>query len=183
MYRFENNDAYIYGIRIVMPLAILVFVAAMITDFFDGYIARKRNIVTSFGKLWDPIADKFITTTALIFLAAWNMIPVWLVLLFVLRDLVVDGCRSVLSKHSVDIAANIFGKIKTMLLSIGLVITLIVFTVYAPYNASYSSFYSTVNAYWFTYVINLPILIAGAFNIIAAIPYIKNALLVIKQRG
>ncbi|ADE19591.1 CDP-diacylglycerol--glycerol-3-phosphate 3-phosphatidyltransferase [Mycoplasma crocodyli] len=174
-YRYSSYNAYELGVRITTSVAILIFIVAMITDYFDGKIARKENIVTSFGKLWDPIADKIMTTTALIFLAVWQMVPVWLILLFILRDLIVDGCRSLLNKHDVEIAANFYGKVKTMLLSIGIVITMIVFVAYSP------SFYIFGGeGYWFSYVINLPIIVAAVFNVLAAIPYIKNALYLLK---
>jgi CDP-diacylglycerol--glycerol-3-phosphate 3-phosphatidyltransferase len=79
----------------------------MITDFLDGYIARKTDTVSDFGKLFDPLADKFITTSALILLAVMRIVPVWVVILFVLRDLVVDGSRNLAAKNNLEISASI----------------------------------------------------------------------------
>ncbi|APJ38619.1 CDP-diacylglycerol--glycerol-3-phosphate 3-phosphatidyltransferase [Mycoplasmopsis pullorum] len=102
---------------IFLCLALLIFIAAMITDFFDGKIARERKIVTDFGKLWDPIADKIMTTTALIFLTVVGYLSFPLLLLIILRDIIVAGARGVMIKHNISVAADKYGKIKTVILT------------------------------------------------------------------
>lgn len=103
---------------IFLCLALLIFIAAMITDFFDGKIARERKIVTDFGKLWDPIADKIMTTTALIFLAVVGYLSFPLLLLIILRDIIVAGARGIMIKHNISVAADKYGKIKTVILTV-----------------------------------------------------------------
>ena len=95
--------------------AAAVFALAAITDFLDGYIARKHNIVTTFGKFADPVADKILVLTAMIFLAADGILPAWAVCVVAARELMVDGLRLVASGKGNVIAAGWLGKIKTNL--------------------------------------------------------------------
>ncbi len=94
-------------------LAIL-FVAAAITDLVDGYIARKYHLVTTMGKFLDPIADKLIINTAMIMLIPIDRIPAWIVAMTIMRDLVVDGVRSIASSEGIFIQASRLGKQKTL---------------------------------------------------------------------
>ena len=94
-------------------LAIL-FVVGSATDAIDGKIARKYNLVTDFGKFFDPLADKFLVNSALIFLACYGRIPVLIIILMIGRDLAVDGIRFMAASKGEVIAANIFGKLKTV---------------------------------------------------------------------
>ena len=95
--------------------AAAVFALAAATDFLDGYIARKKNIVTTFGKFADPVADKILVLTAMIFLCAGNdaPLPAWAVCIVAARELMVDGLRLVAVGRGNVIAAGWLGKIKT----------------------------------------------------------------------
>lgn len=108
-------------INIVYLIACIIFIIASITDWLDGYLARKWNQVTDLGKFLDPIADKLLVNSCLIFLAvpfsfAPNQIhvPAFCVVIMIMRDLVVDTLRFMAAKKNVVIAANIFGKLKTV---------------------------------------------------------------------
>jgi len=94
-------------------LAVL-FVIASITDFFDGYIARKYNLITTMGKFLDPIADKLIVNTAMILMIPIGRIPAWIVAITIIRDLIVDVIRSIASSEGIYIQASILGKQKTL---------------------------------------------------------------------
>ena len=96
-------------------LSAVVFALAAATDFLDGYIARKQNIVTTFGKFADPVADKILVLTAMIFLAAYGRLPAWAVSIVAARELMVDGLRLVAVGKGNVIAAGWLGKIKTNL--------------------------------------------------------------------
>ena len=101
--------------------ALGVYILACLTDFLDGYIARKYNMITDFGKFMDQIADKAITTTAMILvLFAGNVTLSWvavlIVLVVVLRDTIISGIRMVAANKGIVIAADIFGKIKSFFL-------------------------------------------------------------------
>lgn len=102
-------------------IAFVCFIIACISDWSDGYLARKHNQVTNFGKLWDPIADKILVTAAWITLVANNAIPAWIVLVLLARDFAVTGLRMQAAQQGVTLAAESGGKIKTFvqLLTIG----------------------------------------------------------------
>jgi len=97
-------------------LALAVFVGASITDYYDGKIARKRNSVSNFGRLFDPVADKLLIAAAFIsFLDKdYLAIPSWVVVVIVGRELVVTGLRSVAASNGVVVAAQKWGKVKTV---------------------------------------------------------------------
>ena len=94
-------------------IAAALFVLGCITDFLDGRIARKRNLVTDFGKFIDPVADKLLVLTTLIMLIHRGMIPAWIVIVILCRELAVDGLRMVAVTQGKVIAAGKLGKWKT----------------------------------------------------------------------
>ena len=104
--------SYIYlGIQSFLPG--LIFIIASLTDFFDGYIARSRNLVTTFGAFLDPLVDKILTLSAFIMLVEEGMIPGFIVVIIVARELVITGFRTIAASNGVVIAASIWGKYKT----------------------------------------------------------------------
>ena len=94
-------------------LAIL-FAVASITDMLDGYLARKYNMITTMGKFLDPLADKLIVNTAMILMIPIGRIPAWIVAITIIRDLIVDGIRSIASSEGLYIQASTLGKQKTI---------------------------------------------------------------------
>lgn len=99
-----------------MDLIVLVlFAVASFTDFLDGNIARKRNLITSFGKFIDPIADKLLVNTMFILFAVSGVVSVIPVIIMIWRDTIVDGLRMNASKSGVVVAAGMAGKLKTVL--------------------------------------------------------------------
>jgi CDP-diacylglycerol--glycerol-3-phosphate 3-phosphatidyltransferase len=94
-------------------IALIIFVVASITDHFDGHIARKYNMITTFGKFMDPIADKLLVSSALICLTALGSIPAWAVIIIILREFAVSGLRLVAAENGGVIAAAGWGKAKT----------------------------------------------------------------------
>ena len=106
-------------------LCAILFVVASLTDLLDGKIARSRNLVTTFGKFMDPIADKMLVNSLLILLAYKHMIPVLCVLLMIIRDLIVDAIRLMAAQNQVVLAAGPLGKLKTVLQMIAIVTCLL----------------------------------------------------------
>lgn len=104
------------GFNVIDLVGCIIFIVASITDFIDGHLARKNNLVTDFGKLMDPLADKFLVNSSLIILAVQksNLLPVLIVVLMIGRDIAVDGIKLISAKKGRTVAANIYGKLKTV---------------------------------------------------------------------
>ncbi len=96
-------------------IAASIFIIASLTDFFDGYLARKYNLITNFGKFLDPLADKLLVNIALIcFLSIPdNPVHAWVVMVIISRDFIISGFRLVASDNGIVIAADYWGKVKT----------------------------------------------------------------------
>ena len=93
--------------------ALVIFVAASLTDMLDGKIARKYNLITNFGKFMDPLADKLLVSAALICFVAMGRIPCWIVIVIISREFVISGFRLVAAEQNIVIAAGMWGKVKT----------------------------------------------------------------------
>lgn len=94
-------------------IADLIFIVASLTDFLDGYIARKNHLVTNFGKFMDPLADKLLVCSALICLQELDQIPAWIVIIIISREFIISGFRLIAATNGKVIAANYWGKFKT----------------------------------------------------------------------
>jgi CDP-diacylglycerol--glycerol-3-phosphate 3-phosphatidyltransferase len=103
-----------------MWLALGVFVIASLTDYIDGYIARKYNQVTDFGKFLDPLADKLLTIAAMVMFCQWDIFPAWALMIVLTREFAVTGLRLVAVGKGTVIAAGKSGKFKTASSMIGL---------------------------------------------------------------
>lgn len=114
------------GSMLLKILAFSVFMIASITDFFDGYIARKYNMVTDFGKLMDPLADKILVLGALILFVELQYIPSWMVIVIISREFLVTGIRTLAASKGEVIPAGMSGKLKTTTQMIAILI--IIFT-------------------------------------------------------
>ncbi|CAN2039821.1 CDP-diacylglycerol--glycerol-3-phosphate 3-phosphatidyltransferase [Candidatus Magnetomoraceae bacterium gMMP-15] len=102
----------LYPNRLWSFLAALLFSAASITDFLDGYIARRQGLVSEVGKILDPLADKLLVCSSLIMLSSLNWAPAWLVCIIIGRELAVTGLRGI-AAEKMDVSASMLGKYKT----------------------------------------------------------------------
>lgn len=93
--------------------ACVVFVVASLTDWLDGYLARKNNEITNFGKFMDPLADKMLVTSALVCFVGLGWMPAWVAMIVIGRDLAVDGLRMLAASRNIVMAAGWSGKVKT----------------------------------------------------------------------
>lgn len=115
---------YMISGRIVLDLKYMIagvlFIIASLTDFLDGSIARKRNIVTDFGKVMDAIADKVLVNGVLIALAYDGYLPIIIPIIIILRDIAVDSIKMIAGSKGNAVGASIWGKIKTIFMMVGL---------------------------------------------------------------
>ena len=95
-------------------VALALFCIASFTDFLDGHLARKHNLVTNFGKFMDPLADKLLVCSALICLSSLGKLATWIVLIIIAREFIISGFRLVASDNGIVIAASYWGKFKTV---------------------------------------------------------------------
>lgn len=94
-------------------IALAIFIAASLTDFLDGHIARKYNLITNFGKFMDPLADKLLVCSALVCFVEMGKLPAWMVIIIIAREFIISGFRLIASDNGVVIAASYWGKFKT----------------------------------------------------------------------
>ncbi|MBE4703930.1 CDP-diacylglycerol--glycerol-3-phosphate 3-phosphatidyltransferase [Spiroplasma platyhelix] len=142
-----------YELPVAWLLAGIFFVIAAVSDYIDGYLARKLNQVTTFGKFFDSIADKLLTNSVLIVMSYLEIVPIWLTLILVMRDFLIDALRQILASKQVIMEANWYGKWKAAFQMFGL--TLLFFVSYQHFNGS-----ATGNALYDQYgVVNQVVLI------------------------
>lgn len=103
----------IFPNRLNAFLAGILFSIAAITDYFDGYLARTRGLVTNLGKVMDPVADKLLVSSAFIMLASHGWVPAWMVCIIVGREIAITGLRNIIAGEGQDVSASWLGKYKT----------------------------------------------------------------------
>ena len=170
------------GINLIYLIVFVVFLFACITDFLDGYLARKNNQVTDLGKFLDPVADKILINGLLIFLvnhaffAPYNTEQVfdyngWCVILLILRDIVVDALRFIAANKGVVISANIFGKIKTVLEMVSISLILL---------NGFPFAYLGVAGYW---IVNSVVYITTFMSLLSGAVYVYKNRIVFKKES
>ncbi len=123
---FLGIDGKVVGIPITYLIMDVIFIIASITDKLDGYIARSRNQVTTFGKFLDPLADKILVLTAMILLVEVGKIPAWIPVIVLSREFIVSGYRLIaVEKGGKVIAASVWGKLKTVTQMISIILIFI----------------------------------------------------------
>ena len=103
----------LYPNRICTWIAAILFSVAAITDYFDGYFARRFGLVSNLGKVMDPVADKLLVSSAFIMLTALGWVPAWMVCIIVGREIAVTGLRNIIAEKGEDVSASNLGKYKT----------------------------------------------------------------------
>lgn len=168
---FFNIKGEILGIPITYIIVDAIFIVAAITDKLDGYIARSKNQITTFGKFLDPIADKIVVITAMVMLVEWGHLPAWIPIIVIFREFVVSGYRLVAVKQEGNvIAANNWGKLKTVTQMVAISLAFI------DPNSFGTIFNGNLEGYEF--VINLLVTLIMSVSVIATIfsgwEYIKS---------
>jgi CDP-diacylglycerol--glycerol-3-phosphate 3-phosphatidyltransferase len=103
----------LFPTKICTFIAAMLFSAAAITDYLDGFYARKKGLVSTLGKIMDPVADKLLVSSAFIMLTALGWVPAWIVCIIIGRELAVTGLRNIIAEKGEDLSASNLGKYKT----------------------------------------------------------------------
>lgn len=161
---------YLVGEKVVVDLKYIIvgilFIIASLTDFLDGYVARKYNLVTDFGKMVDAISDKLLTNSVLIILAANGKIATVIAVVIIMRDIVVDSIKMVIGNKGAAVAAIGVAKLKTATLMVGIILTLFSNLPFELISLRISDFLLAIAA-----VLSI---ISGVKYYIMATPYLKN---------
>ena len=158
-------------INLAYFISFFLFVIASLTDMLDGKIARKYNLVTDMGKFLDPVADKLLVNLTLIYLALPHfgtnnaVIPVSCVIIMIGRDLIIDAFRLVASTKGSVVAANIFGKLKTVFQMVAIPMVLLNSWPFAYFDADWNNYLR---------ICNIAIYLATAMSLLSLIIYLKQ---------
>ena len=173
------------GISSAFWIMNIIFIIASITDKLDGYIARSRNEVTSFGKFLDPLADKILVLSALVILVEYGKIPSWIPIIVLAREFIVSGYRLVaVEKGGKVIAASIWGKLKTVTQMIAIIFCFLdkfsfgqfIFRVSdeASAVANSASIYMTTGQFVINIISAVMLVISVVATIFSGVDYLKN---------
>ena len=168
---YLNLQGDFLGMSLMYFLMELIFIVASITDKLDGYIARSRNEVTTFGKFLDPLADKILVLTAMVLLVELGKIPAWIPVIVLAREFLVSGYRLIaVEKGGKVIAASIWGKLKTVTQMIAIILVMF------DKNAFWDCFRGGLTGVDFgiNLVATLLLLISTFATIFSGIDYMKN---------
>ena len=174
-----------FGISVTFILMDCIFIIASITDKLDGYIARSRNQVTTFGKFLDPLADKILVLSALVMLVEYGKIPAWIPVIVLAREFLVSGYRLIaVEKGGKVIAASIWGKLKTVTQMIAIILIFVdkynffdflrSSTVKAQAVSSSFQIYMNQGEIIFNAITSILILISVVATIFSGYDYLKN---------
>lgn len=163
----EGSMTIIYGktISYNIFLAAIVFIVASVTDFIDGYIARKYNLITNMGKFLDPLADKLLVGSAFIVMVELNLIPSWMVVCVIAREFAVTGLRMLAVEQGEVIAAGLLGKLKTITQLMAIILILLGNPIF-----EYINFKFDIIILWISVIL----------TIASGLEYFKNSLHVFK---
>ena len=180
---FLNIQGEFFNIPISLLIIDAIFIIASITDKLDGSIARKRNLVTNFGKFLDPIADKILVLAAMVMLVEMNKLPAWIPIIVLFREFVVSGYRLIAVENGGQvIAASIWGKIKTATQMVAIILMFI--DKFAFANFLNTTIRATMNP--FELIFNIVVSTLMIVSVIAAIfsgwDYIKGGKDLFKDR-
>ncbi len=162
----------LWGIPLTYLIIDAIFIIASITDKLDGYIARSRNQITTFGKFLDPIADKILVIVAMLMLVDSGKIPYWIPAIVVIREFMVSGYRLVaVQKNGNVIAASIWGKIKTATQMVGLILAFVDKNAYgAIFTSNLTEFDFALNL-----IVTIMLSISVVATIISGVDYLKGS--------
>ena len=168
---FLGIDGKVVGIPITYLIMDVIFIIASITDKLDGYIARSRNQVTTFGKFLDPIADKILVLAAMIMLVEFGKLPAWIPVIVLAREFIVSGYRLIaVEKGGKVIAASVWGKLKTVTQMIAIILAFLDVNAFgACFKGNLTGFALILNA-----IVTIMMIIQTIATIFSGYEYLKE---------
>lgn len=152
-------------------LALATFIVAAISDYFDGYFAKKYNMMSNFGKIMDPVADKLLTLAAFLAFVEMKLVPAWIVLIIVFREVLITSIRFVALSRNEVLVAGQGGKHKTGAQMIS-IFTILVFIIIREAGVRTFGFWNESFEYWYRQVIFVMMLITAALTLASGIAYL-----------
>lgn len=166
------------GIPVTYWIMDLLFVIGAITDKLDGYLARKNNQITNFGKFLDPIADKVLVISALIILVGEQKLPTWIPIIIILREFAVSGYRLIaVQQNGKVIAANIWGKLKTVTQMVAIIMAFIDVN---PFGAIFTEQLDTFHFIW-NLLVTISMILCTIATIFSGYEYLKDGKDILKD--
>lgn len=161
-----------FNIPLTYLMVDIIFIIASITDKLDGYLARKNNQITTFGKFLDPLADKILVLAAMIMLVEVNRLPAWIPIIILTREFVISGYRLIaVEKGGIVIAASKWGKFKTVTQMIAIILAFI------DVNSFGSCFFGNLQGYplYLNVVVTCMMILQTIATVVSGIEYMKDA--------
>ncbi|MFR6021480.1 MAG: CDP-diacylglycerol--glycerol-3-phosphate 3-phosphatidyltransferase [Clostridia bacterium] len=168
---FLGINSEILGIPLTYIIIDMIFIIASITDKLDGYIARSRNQVTTFGKFLDPIADKILVLAAMIMLVEFGKLPAWIPVIVLAREFIVSGYRLIaVEKGGKVVAASVWGKLKTVTQMIAIILAFLDVNAFgACFKGNLTGFALILNA-----IVTIMMIIQTIATIFSGYEYLKE---------
>ena len=168
---FLGINSEILGIPLTYIIIDIIFIIASITDKLDGYIARSRNQVTTFGKFLDPIADKILVLAAMIMLVEFGKLPAWIPVIVLAREFIVSGYRLIaVEKGGKVVAASVWGKLKTVTQMIAIILAFLDVNAFgACFKGNLTGFALILNA-----IVTIMMMIQTIATIFSGYEYLKE---------
>lgn len=168
---FLGINSEILGIPLTYIIIDMIFIIASITDKLDGYIARSRNQVTTFGKFLDPIADKILVLAAMIMLVEFGKLPAWIPVIVLAREFIVSGYRLIaVEKGGKVVAASVWGKLKTVTQMIAIILAFLDVNAFgACFKGNLTGFALILNA-----IVTIMMIIQTIATIFSSYEYLKE---------
>ena len=152
-------------------MALGVFIIAAVTDYLDGFLAKRYNSVSNFGKIMDPVADKILTLAAFLAFVEMKLIPAWMVVIIIMRELVITSIRVMALRQNEVLPAGVGGKHKTVSQMLSILVIL-VFIVIKETGVRTFGFWNPSLEYWYKQLIFILMLITVALTIISGVSYL-----------
>jgi len=154
-------------------LALATFIIAALSDYLDGFIAQKYHITSSFGKLMDPIADKILVIAAFLAFVEMKLIPAWMLVIIIMRELVITGLRIMAFKNNEVLPADMGGKQKTVSQYVSILVIL-VFIIFKEAGVRTFGFWDASFEYWYRQIIFVLMIVTVMLTVVSGISYVAG---------